>query len=248
MLVVQIFLPLALALVMFGLGLTLTIPDFTRVVKYPKAAVIALVCQVIILPAVCLGLVLAFGLKGVLAVGMMLLVASPGGTSANLFSHLAGGDVALNITLTAINSVLAVFTLPLVVGLSHGALHGGRGRGRVAAGEVRAGVRDRAGAGGDRHAGARKGSSAWALEMNDPVRIASVVVLVLVIIAAIARPTSSCSTTSARSARWRCCCRIISLLIGYYVPKAFKVDAQAGDRVARWRSASTTPRSRSRWR
>src|SRR5688500_11371177 len=117
-LVAQIFLPIALALVMFGLGLTLTVADFARVAKYPTAALIALVCQVIILPAVCLGLVLAFGLQGVLAVGMMLLVASPGGTSANLFSHLAGGDVALNVTLTAINSVLAVFTLPLVVGLS----------------------------------------------------------------------------------------------------------------------------------
>ncbi len=63
MLVVQIFLPLALALVMFGLGLTLTVPDFARVVKYPKAAAIALVCQVVILPAVCLGLVLRSGSK-----------------------------------------------------------------------------------------------------------------------------------------------------------------------------------------
>lgn len=85
----SILLPVALALVMFGLGLTLTVGDFTRVLKYPKAAVIALVCQMIVLPVICVGLIVLFGLEGVLAVGMMLLVASPGGTSANLFSHLA---------------------------------------------------------------------------------------------------------------------------------------------------------------
>lgn len=71
-----------------------------------------------LLPLLCFGLVVAVGLDPVLAVGMMLLAAAPGGTVANLFSHLAGGDVALNVTLTAINSVLAVFTIPVVVNLS----------------------------------------------------------------------------------------------------------------------------------
>ncbi|UVS77719.1 bile acid:sodium symporter family protein [Actinokineospora sp. UTMC 2448] len=113
-----VFLPIALAIVMFGLGLHLTVADFTRVAKVPKAALLALGTQILVLPAVCLGLVLAFELDPVLAVGMMLLAASPGGTTANIFSHLAGGDVALNITLTAINSVLAVVTLPVVVNLS----------------------------------------------------------------------------------------------------------------------------------
>ena len=116
--VFTIFLPVALALVMFGLGLTLTVTDFKRVLKYPKATAVALACQLVVLPAVCFGLVLAFDLQGALAVGMMLLVAAPGGITANLLSHLAGGDVALNITLTAINSMLSAFTLPVVVGLA----------------------------------------------------------------------------------------------------------------------------------
>src|ERR1041384_3841582 len=116
--VFSVFLPIALALVMFGLGLTLTAPDFARGVKYPRATVISLACQIVVLPLICYGLVLAFGLTGALAVGVMILVASPGGTVANLFSHLSGGDVALNVTLTAINSVIAVFTIPVVVGLS----------------------------------------------------------------------------------------------------------------------------------
>ncbi len=113
-----IFLPLALGVIMLGLGLSLTVADFRNVLKHPKAVAVALLCQVVILPIACLGLIYAFGLSPALAVGMMLLAASPGGTSANLYSHLAGGDVALNITLTAINSALALFTLPLIVNFS----------------------------------------------------------------------------------------------------------------------------------
>ncbi|CCG02963.1 bile acid:sodium symporter family protein [Blastococcus saxobsidens] len=113
-------LPLALAVVMFGLGLSLTPADFARIGRQPKAVVIALALQLLVLPAIAFGLVLAFGLSPLLAVGMMLLAASPGGTTANLFSHLYRGDVALNISLTAINSVIAVVTLPLVTNLAIG--------------------------------------------------------------------------------------------------------------------------------
>ena len=111
----SVALPAALAIIMFGLGLSLTLDDFRRVAQHPRAVVVALIAQVFLLPALCFGLIHAFDLEAVLAVGMMLLAASPGGTTANLFSHLFRGDVALNISLTAINSVLAVLTLPLVV-------------------------------------------------------------------------------------------------------------------------------------
>jgi BASS family bile acid:Na+ symporter len=111
-------LPVALGIVMLGLGLGLTIDDFRRVLAFPKLVLIALGCQLVLLPAACFGLVVAFDLEPELAVGMMLLAASPGGTTANLYSHLFGGHVALNVTLTAVNSVLAVATLPLVVNLS----------------------------------------------------------------------------------------------------------------------------------
>ena len=111
-------LPAALALVMLGLGLSLTLGDFARVGRQPKAVVVALGLQVLVLPAVCFGLVVLFDLSPILAVGMVLLAASPGGTTANLFSHLFRGDVALNITLTAVNSLLAVVTLPLITNLA----------------------------------------------------------------------------------------------------------------------------------
>ncbi|HSU01117.1 MAG TPA: bile acid:sodium symporter family protein [Nocardioides sp.] len=111
-------LPLALAIIMFGLGLDLTPADFKRVGRAPKAVAVALGCQIVLLPAICFGLVVLFDLPALLGIGMLLLAASPGGTTANLFSHLFRGDVALNITLTAINTVIAVVTLPLITGLA----------------------------------------------------------------------------------------------------------------------------------
>ncbi|RZL99550.1 MAG: bile acid:sodium symporter family protein [Pedobacter sp.] len=113
-----LFLPLALGIIMLGLGLSLLIDDFKRVVLYPKAVVIGLFCQMILLPLICFGITLLFNLPPALAVGLMLLSASPGGATANLYSHLAKGDVALNVTLTAVNSVLTLFTLPLIVNFS----------------------------------------------------------------------------------------------------------------------------------
>lgn len=115
---ITLTLQIALAIVMLGLGLHLTVADFTRVLRFPRAAVLGLVCQALLLPLVAFALARAFQLAPELAVGLMLLSASPGGVTANLYSHLAHGDVALNITLTAINSALCLFTMPLIVGLS----------------------------------------------------------------------------------------------------------------------------------
>jgi bile acid:Na+ symporter, BASS family len=116
--ILTVLLPATLGVVMLGLGLALTTADFARVLTAPRAVVVSLACQLVVLPLLCFGMVELVGLSPVFAVGMMILVASPGGTMANLFSHLARGDVALNVTLTAINSVVAVVTLPVVVGLS----------------------------------------------------------------------------------------------------------------------------------
>jgi len=113
-----LFLPIALGIIMLGLGLSLRVDDFKRVVLYPKAVFIGLLCQMILLPLICFGLTILFQLPPALAVGLMLLSASPGGATANLYSHLAKGDVALNISLTAVNSVLTLFTLPFIVNFS----------------------------------------------------------------------------------------------------------------------------------
>jgi bile acid:Na+ symporter, BASS family len=104
----------ALALVMFGLGLSLSLGDFVRLRQHPKAVLLALTVQMLLLPAVAYGLIEVFRVGPVYAVGLMLLAASPGGVSANLFSHLFGGNVAMNISLTAINTVLSIVSLPLI--------------------------------------------------------------------------------------------------------------------------------------
>lgn len=113
--IITILLPLALAIIMIGLGLELTPKDFTRVTKQPKAVLIALFCQLVILVSIAFIICKVLALPPLLAVGLMLLAASPGGSTANLFSYLFKGDIALNITLTAINSVIAAFTLPFIV-------------------------------------------------------------------------------------------------------------------------------------
>ncbi len=115
-----VLLPLAIGIIMMGLGLSLTIDDFKRVAIYPKAVIIGLVCQMLILPIVCFLIVKGFALSPELAVGLMLLSAVPGGPTANIYSHLAKGDVALNVTLTAVNSVLALITLPFIVNFAIG--------------------------------------------------------------------------------------------------------------------------------
>lgn len=113
-----LFLPIALGVVMLSLGLALTLADFKRVLQFPKAVVVALACQTVLMPLVCFALCVAFRLPAELAVGLMLLAASPGGIIANVFSHMAGGDLALNITLTAVNSALSILSLPLILALS----------------------------------------------------------------------------------------------------------------------------------
>ncbi|GAA5061739.1 bile acid:sodium symporter family protein [Nocardia callitridis] len=218
-----VFLPLALALVMFGLGLTLTVGDFARVLRFPKAAVIALVCQMIVLPVICLGLISLFRLHGALAVGMLLLVASPGGPSANLFSHIAGGNVALNITLTAINSVLAVFTLPLVVALGSTLFlddDAAVGLRPDKFAQVFAVVLIPAAIGMLVH----HRFTAWAQRMRGAVKIVSIVVLALVVVAAVAKNFDTLTENIGTLSAICLLLSTLSLLIGYFVPRLFSID------------------------
>ncbi len=113
--ITQLFLPLALAVIMFGMGLSLTFGDFKRILIYPKAVAIGLVNQLVLLPLIAFGLIKVFGLQAELAVGLMILAACPGGATSNLITHLAKGDSALSITLTAFSSLITVFTIPFVV-------------------------------------------------------------------------------------------------------------------------------------
>lgn len=117
-LLTKVFLPLALFIIMWGLGLSLTIADFKRGAKQPLPVVLGIVCQMVILPMLGFGVAMAMGLSGALAVGLVILSLCPGGVTSNLLSFLSKGDLALSITLTAISSVLAPFTVPLIANIA----------------------------------------------------------------------------------------------------------------------------------
>ena len=116
----ELFLPFSLAVIMFGMGLSLRVEDFKRILIYPKAVGIGLLNQLILLPVLAFGIAKAFQLPPELAVGLMILAVCPGGATSNLITHLAKGDSALSITLTACSSVITVFTIPFLVNYSIG--------------------------------------------------------------------------------------------------------------------------------
>lgn len=219
-------LPIALGVIMFGLGLSLTVADFARVRQSPRAVVVALGCQLVLLPVVCFGLVLALDLPPLLAVGMLLLAASPGGSTANLFSHLFRGDVALNISLTAINSIIAIVSLPLITNLAMAYFDLGD---EVALQyrkvlEVFAVVLVPVAIG----MFVRARSTAFADRMDKPVRIGSAFLLFVIIVGIIVDQRSNVVdyATSVGVAVTVFC--LVSLVVGYLVPRwAGVTDRQA---------------------
>lgn len=220
--ITAVLLPIALGVIMLGLGLGLSIADFKRVIVYPRAVAIGLGCQMLILPAACLGIAHAFHLGPELAVGLMLLAASPGGATANLFSHLAKGDVALNITLTAVNSVLSLFTLPLIVNFALVAFVG-EGKAiplqfdKVA--QVFAIVLVPVGLG----MVVRARREGLAKRLERPVRILSAAVLLLVIAGAVIKERVHLLEYFQQVGLAALSFNVASMLVGYFVPMLFRL-------------------------
>lgn len=177
-----IILAISLIIIMFGMGLSLTLSDFKKVVLYPKAMIIGLTSQIIILPI--LGYLIAIGLdlSPVTAIGVMLLAACPGGPTSNLLTHLAKGDLALSVSLTAVASLLTIITIPFIMGF---AMNEFAGQGQEVSVDaftmikqllvvvlipVSIGMWVRA------------KFSAFALKMEKPVKVASAVIFILVVI------------------------------------------------------------------
>ena len=116
--VTDVILPLSLAFIMFSLGLGLSLSDFTRVFSKPRDFLIGLFFQIIVLPIVALIIVMFWPLSPELAIGVMILAAAPGGVTSNVLTSFAKGNIALSISLTAINSILCVITVPLILMVS----------------------------------------------------------------------------------------------------------------------------------
>ena len=218
-----LFLPIALGIIMLGLGLSLTLNDFRRVTKYPKAMTIAMVCQMLVLPLVCFFIAKFSGLSPVLCVGLLLLAASPGGPTANLYGHLSHGDVALNISLTAVNSVLTLFTLPIIVNLS---MEYFMGAGQyiplpfikvievfvVVLVPVTVGMM------------IKSKAPQFAGKMEKPVKIISALLLVIIIVSVTLREKQMLVDHFAQLGIPVLLFNILSLAIGFYLPQFFKVE------------------------
>ena len=110
--------PISLALIMLGLGMSLTIQDFLRVLKVPKDFLIGFICQLILLPIIAFALIKLLNIPIELALGVMLVAAAPGGVTSNVLTKFANGDVALSISLTAIISLISIISVPFIVFLS----------------------------------------------------------------------------------------------------------------------------------
>jgi len=218
-----IVLPVALGIIMLGLGLSLSVADFTRVIKFPKAVFIGLFCQMLILPFCAFFIARAMGLAPEFAVGLMLLAASPGGATANLFSHLSNGDVALNITLTAINSILTLFTLPFIVSTSMNYFMGSAQAipmpfdkviqvFAIVLIPVSIGML------------IKKYKPTLTTKLEKPVRIASALLLVLVIAAAILKDKENIAGYFAQVGIAALAFNLLSMFSGYFIPRLFKIN------------------------
>lgn len=113
----NIILALSLIIIMFGMGLSLEVKDFVQIFKRPKAILIGLCCQLLILPIVGFLLIRVFTLSPEIAIGIVIISACPGGPTSNLITHLANGDTALSVSLTAISSIITLVSIPFIINL-----------------------------------------------------------------------------------------------------------------------------------
>ncbi len=114
----KIILPLSLFIIMFGIGISLKTSDFKNIFQYPKAVVVGLIGQLILLPIIAFLLALIFRLPAELAIGLIIIALAPGGATSNMFTYLYKGDVSLSVSLTVLTSLITPFTIPLLTSIS----------------------------------------------------------------------------------------------------------------------------------
>ncbi|MBX3580697.1 MAG: bile acid:sodium symporter family protein [Rhizobiaceae bacterium] len=222
-LTLSIGLPVGLIIVMLGLGLSLQVKDFTRCFSRPWPIIVGLLCQIVLLPALCLALVYVARLPPAISVGMMLLAASPGGTSAAIFTHLARGDLALSLTLAAVTSLIALFSLPVIVNFSMVLFYG---EARAVSLDLRQVLLIFVVAIIPALIGifVRSRFPDLAQRLERPVKIMTTVFLVGLILAALIGQWRLLITWGPSVGLIALIFAIVSLLVGYYVPLLLKVE------------------------
>ncbi len=213
----------SLIIIMLGMGLSLVIDDFKRIIVYPKAILVGLTNQLIILPIIGFTIALIFPLKPEIAIGIMILAACPGGPTSNLITHLAKGDTALSVTLTALSSFVTILTIPFIVNfaLKHFLEEGQMIRLDVVETIIRIfviivipisiGMI------------IRRYKEGFALKMGKPVRKASGIVIALVIIGIVIKERDNIISYFQQAGIVALLLNSATMMVGYYSSKLFKI-------------------------
>lgn len=214
----------SLIIIMLGMGLSLVMDDFKRILVYPKAIIVGLVNQLILLPIIGFTIAISFPLPPEIAIGIMILAACPGGPTSNLITHLAKGDIALSVTLTALSSFITILTIPFIVNF---ALVYFLSEGQMIKLDVletiiqimvitlipvSIGML------------IRKYKEGFALRMAKPVRIASGIVIALVIIGIVVKEKDNFISYFEQAGIVALCLNAATMLVGYFSSKIFKIS------------------------
>lgn len=222
-----LLMPLSVGVITFGLGLGLSVGDFRRVVLYPRAVLLGLVCQVLVLPSLCLCLCLSLGLSEALSMGMMLLALSPSGAIANLYTDLAKGDVALCVSLVAVNSVLCVFSMPVFASLS-AALLGAGGSISVPVGEILLQIVGSVLAPIALGMTIRAKNEGLAQRLSRPVKGASLALLVVMMLGALVKERGSLGLYFAQVGALVLFFNVASMGVGYLLARVGRLPERQG--------------------
>jgi bile acid:Na+ symporter, BASS family len=220
----SVFLPLALAIIMFGLGLSLRVSDFKRILVHPKAMIIGAFTQLVLLPI--LGFAIAAFLlpkNPELAVGLIILAMCPGGPTSNLLTHLGNGDTALCISLTAISSIVKIFTIPIMVNF---AIAKYMGSDSVLHLDVFSSIIKMVSitiVPASLGMLVKNFAEGFAEKAQKPVKIMSAVFLVLIIVAAIVKERASIVDSLMVAGPAALLLNLSGMVLGYYIPKVFNL-------------------------
>lgn len=219
-----VLLPVALAVIMFGLGLALTINDFKRIIQYPKAMIIGSFTQLVLLPMLGFGIAyLLLSNNPELAIGLIILAMCPGGPTSNLLTHLGNGDTALCISLTAISSIVKIFTIPIMVNIAithyMGATHQFQLDVASSILKIFAVTIIPASLGMI----VKAASSSFADKAQKPVKIMSAIFLVLIIVAAIIKERQHIAEFFAVAGPAALLLNLAGMTLGYFIPQLFKL-------------------------
>lgn len=221
----KVFLPISLAIIMLGMGMTLIPADFTRIFKYPKAVLIGLVNQLIFLPLIGFALVAFFDLDFNLTIGIMILASCPGGPTSNLITQVCKGNIALSVSLTAIASFISIITIPIVLSFSFAYFGNQAGLNVqlpivdmilqiivITVIPIIIGML------------VRNYKPDFAIKMEKPMRVASTVLFILVFIAVIAANSKLLGNVIAKVGFITLLLNLATMSLGFLSAKFFKLD------------------------